>query len=468
LYTGDADTARRIYRGSRIPSSFPWGLGAKAALGIGYSVNGLNLTIKSGLVSGTEDFAKFIEYGTRPVDPERFVAQARKRRLTKTSLIRSKSGKNYYFSGAPGQNMQVVRSKGKPYLIIPVRLDKDEATRANLDSFNLPLRIAKTIEDLPVGPFRAGYRNDSSQPLGPTRPDDDPNKIFDDVAALQEMSSRLDNLEEQVLTGLSKSGKRRANAAAEARARKRLQPEIDRLREKINDESQRLGFQRFSTKLAVIPNDPTNAMTTSEMRYGLSAALAATNELQRKLDYIDQRLTLNIQRYRRDYDPSLPRRFDPEYREAPNETPLARQERESRYYRDIEVLLDDGAEAAGRYSQGAIARRVSTFITDRDALIAKLRKSEESVTAQRNTLNEREYGAALASAFGATQSGFAGAVKRIQQPSGGQGYFQFLTLSPASGQIVRRPGPIPAYPVMSQVQRFLDTRITAMVRNASQ
>lgn len=125
--------ATDLYTEGAVGRGVSQGMAAKAAAGLDFSLVGNYLTIRnSGAYS---HLALFIEYGTKPANALDFINHARRRRIAKTSIIKSKKGNRYYFSGDVPKNsqMQVIVKPGRPYLIVGMQEDTSEMADADLN-----------------------------------------------------------------------------------------------------------------------------------------------------------------------------------------------------------------------------------------------------------------------------------------------------------------------------------------------
>jgi hypothetical protein len=113
--------ARSLYLNEAVSRGVPAKIAARAAQGLEYNINGTYITVRNKGVGA--EYVKFIENGTRPVNPNDFIEHAKARRIARSTAVRGENGKVYYFSGEMPQGgrmaTSVVAAKGRPYLIVP-------------------------------------------------------------------------------------------------------------------------------------------------------------------------------------------------------------------------------------------------------------------------------------------------------------------------------------------------------------
>lgn len=115
--------AKKLYLNDAVSRGVPPKIAARAAQGLEYRINGTYITVRN--KGAGAEFVKFIENGTRPVNPNDFIEHAKSRRIARSTAVRGQNGKVYYFSGEMPQGgrmaTSVVAAKGRPYLIVPAQ-----------------------------------------------------------------------------------------------------------------------------------------------------------------------------------------------------------------------------------------------------------------------------------------------------------------------------------------------------------
>lgn len=411
LYSGDMQSAQKVMGRAGLapqgpPAGFNEGIGRRAAAEVRYNISGTHISIRS-----EGQWGRFADYGTHSPDPYSFVENARKRRLT-TSFLYVKNGRKIY-SSKPVGGATLVRGPGEAYLIIPKTVKTTGPAQESLLA-SLPVEVAVQIAAAPVGPYRDGYVADSRSPSGAGNNLLNDRAVFAGGALAQAKAELKKALEDKVKVG-------------EARAKvEKQQTAFD----KRGD-----SFERFNILDSVL--NPKKLLSAARLVENFDASnrnVGPTDAEKKQMATI----TREIDRL--------------------NGGPTDRATLNGRDVADLREIfsgqdMDDDDEKIVKLldQYETITRRLMTASGPESKKIAEARKKIESSAAKQIIAAQRGL-------MGPSQS----PVRRVAPGRA----LQFITLSPKSGP-ARMPQGSTAYPVMRQVETFIQARTAALNKAVS-
>ncbi len=481
LYAQDMQAAKTIFPESRpadwrgtkeSPGDAGWGIAEKAGASVRHRAN------QHGFVIVSEGkWARLIEAGTTPSDPYGFVAGAQKRRTTKTSLVKSKSGKLYY-SDAPNP-AGLVRGPGASYLIVGNQMNPgsrgvggDAAYQAlpaaaQNEIGNLPAHTSEAkLETAEKGGYRAEF--DATSPLfGYADGINDPLERYAE-SSFGTTDRDIIRLKDRI-EALGRKSENAKRQATRDKAKAALEAELAIAQ----------GFTRYDTRLNV--SDEVRNAFREYRNFGetLGGYTSRLRELEAKIAslttpayngmYAPGQLGIDTNKYNvkeslesLEFNSELTLNAIGEFGDSGvgQAVPISDDPETARAFIQLGKLLEQQKKLSGRDADGTpIPRGGNREFKKLPGQMQELSRTYPALYAELVVNGITDPLTGQKSPSNATPT-----LKRYTKPGGGNAYFRFATLSPGYPEsTVRMPKAVTSYNVMGQVQKFVDGRVNGLI-----